>query len=84
MKKINRKDLVKKLKKWLGKDGIKFFKGVKKDYGKLNAVWMDGPIPHCVHFVEGMSVRNFLRQYVDWDPIKLDNEWVDLVEEAIK
>lgn len=81
---IKRKELVQKLREWLKKDGIKYFSDIKSKYGKIDAVWMDGKIPHPVHFREGMQVRNFLREYVDWDAHKLDSEWVKLIEEAIK
>lgn len=80
---MKREELVKKLREWLKEDGIKFFLDIKKKYGRIDAIWMEGSIPHVVHFREGMQVRNFLREHVDWDSIKLDDSWVDLVEEAI-
>jgi len=81
---MKRKELVEKLREWLGADGIKFFSEIKEEHGEIAAVWMDGKIPHPVHFREGMQVRNFLRQHVNWDCHKLDNTWESLVEEAIK
>lgn len=81
---MNEKDLIKKLKAWLKKDGIKYFSDIKNKHGRIDAVWMEGGIPHCVHFREGMQVRNFLRKHVSWDAHKLDDSWVGLVEEAIK
>ena len=81
---MQRNELVQKLREWLKEDGIKYFTDIKNKYGRIDAIWMDGKIPHPVHFREGMQIRNFLRKYVDWDPIKLDNEWVGLVEEAIR
>ncbi len=80
---MERPEIVLKLRTWLGKDGIAFFSGLQKKYGRVDAIWVEGGIPHPVHFREGMQVRNFLRQHVDWDAHKLDNEWVGLVEEAI-
>ena len=80
---MDRKELVEGLREWLGEDGISFFKEMKEKHGKVAAVFNEGGWPHCVHFVEGMQVRNFLRQHVDWDAIKLDDSWVVLVEEAI-
>ena len=80
---IKRQDLVRKLKKWLKKDGIKYFRDIKAKYGRIDAVWMEGNLPHPVHFREGMQIRNFLRQHMNWDSIKLDNQWVRLIEEAI-
>jgi hypothetical protein len=82
---MERKEIVNKLKKWLGKNGIQFFTEVKEKYGRINAFWLEeGEIPHAVHFREGMAVRNYLRTFLDWDAHKLDNEWVALVEEAIQ
>lgn len=82
---MNRKELVEKLREWLGEDGINFFLSLQEKHGEDfgTAVWMEGRIPHPVHFREGMQVRNFLRQHVDWDAIRLDEEWSDLVREAI-
>lgn len=80
---MNRNELINKLKEWLREDGIKFFREIKCKYGKINAVYSEGGFPHAVHFVEGMQVRNFLREHVDWDAHKLDNEWIGLIEEAI-
>lgn len=78
--------LIPELKKWLGVDGIAFFKGLKVEYGKVNAVWDEGGIPHCVHFREGMQVRNKLRDLTDgsWTTDEYDNTWVDIIEECIK
>ena len=81
---MKRKELVKKLRKWLKEDGIQYFSDIKSKHGRIDAVWMEGNLPHPVHFREGMQVRNFLRQHVKWDAIKLDDSWVSLVEEAIK
>ena len=82
---MKKQEIVNKLKKSLGKNGIQFFRDVKDKYGYLNALWIepDGT-PHAVHFREGMQVRNYLRTIVDWDAHRLDNEWMELVEEAIK
>jgi hypothetical protein len=79
--------LVKEVKEWLGQDGIKFFRDVKKKYGRLDALWMDGILPHPVHFREGMKVRNFMRDTGlcrGWDAHDYDNLWVAVVERAIK
>ena len=81
---MNCKELVQKLKDWLGEDGISFFSDIKEKYGKIDAVWMEGNIPHVVHFREGMQVRNFLRDLTNWDSHELDEKWVGLIEECIK
>jgi hypothetical protein len=77
--------LVPEIKKWLGIQGINFFKDIKRKYGTLLAVWDEGGIPHCVHFREGMSVRNKLRELTDgnWSSNEYDNTWVDIIEECI-
>ena len=76
--------LVAKAKKWLGKDGIKFFSDVKCKYEKIaTACWMDGPIPHPVHFREGMQVRNWLRDNSDWDFDKIENHWDELINQVL-
>ena len=75
-----------KLQMWLGVDGIRFFKELKEKYGKVDAVYMDGSIPHLVHFREGMSVRNFLRtldECENWDAHKLDDSWVEIIGDVI-
>jgi hypothetical protein len=81
-----RAELIQKLKRWLGEDGLSFFSDVKKKHGKIDAVWSEGAIPHSVHFNEGMQVRNWLRtqRYCkNWDCHDYDNNWVELVEEAM-
>jgi len=79
--------IVEKLKVWLGAEGKSFFKEIKAKHGQIDAVFMEGRIPHPVHFREGMQVRNFLRglpECKDWDAHDYDNKWVLLVEEGIK
>lgn len=83
--------LVERLKEWLGDDGQDFFTGLKRDHGAINVVLpsLDGKeprIPHPVHFREGMTVRNWLRQQPEcqgWDAHQFDDRWVSLVEEAL-
>jgi len=81
--KMKHAELIEKLTEFLGEDGIAFFKKMNDKWGRVDAVFQEGGIPHCVHFQEGMQVRNFLRQHVDWNCHKLDNKWVKLVEEVI-
>ena len=76
-----------KLKDWLGEDGLDFFRKTKEKHGEIAAVYMEGRLPHCVHFREGMQVRNFLRrlpEYKDSTSIDLDDCWVEIIEEAMK
>ena len=79
--------LIEKVRKFLGSDGIDFFKKVYEEHGHINAVWMEGKIPHPVHFQEGMQVRNFMRRQMEckgWGDHDYDNRWVEVVELTIK
>ena len=81
-----KEELIEKTVKWLGKDGIDFFKQCKKKHGKVDACFLDGGIPHPVHWREGMQVRNFLRgldECKDWGAHKLDDSWVDIIEKIL-
>ena len=73
------------LKKWLGAAGLMFFRNIKNEHGKVNAIWDEGGIPHCVHFREGMQVRNKLRDLTSnsWTVYEYDNTWVEIIEECI-
>jgi len=87
MKRTVNAETIAEVKKWLGEPGVTFFRDVRKEYGRINAVWMDGELPHAVHFQEGMEVRNRLRatkECKDWNPHDLDDSWVGVIEEAIK
>jgi hypothetical protein len=78
--------IVERTRAWLKKDGITFFSDIKKKHGTLNACWMEGDIPHPVHFREGMQVRNFLRGTClcdSWDCNDFDNNWMTVIEQAI-
>lgn len=80
------KSLIEKTKKWLGKDGTRFFLKNWLKYGTVSPVFSNEGIPHAVHFREGMQVRNFLRKQEEcegWDSVKLDDNWIEIVEEAI-
>ena len=71
---------------WLGKKGHDFFSKVKAEHGDLNAVWMEGSIPHSVHFTEGMTVRNWMRLTGlcdGWDCCDFDDNWMTLIEMCI-
>lgn len=77
--------LIPDMRKWLGENGLAFFKRIKKEHGTLNAVWMEGGIPHSVHFREGMQIRNKLRDLTQnaWTTNEYDNTWADIIEECI-
>lgn len=82
---MDEKKLIKELKKWLGPDGLKFFKDLKEKYGTVLAIWNEGDIPHVVHFIEGMQVRNKLRELTNysWADNDYDNKWSELVEKCL-
>jgi hypothetical protein len=80
-------EIVESVKGFLKEDGINFFKEIVKEHGEVDAVFIDGGIPHSVHFREGMQVRNHLRRSGlcnDWDSHDLDNNWIEVIERAIK
>jgi len=82
-----KKELIEKTIKWLGEDGIIFFKQCKRKYGKINVVYMDGSIPHPVHLKEGMAVRNFMRKTEfckNWSSNDFDDNWVFLIEKCLE
>ena len=75
------------LKAWLGDVGIQHFRDIRDKHGRIDAVWMDGKLPHPVHFREGMQVRNCMRgldDCSDWNDHDFDNNWVHAVECAIE
>ena len=87
MKRPIHPELIKKTKEWLSVDGHQFFKELLEVHGKVNAVFMEGPVPHLVHFREGMQIRNFMRtsnMCDDWDDHDFDDNWVELIEKALK
>jgi hypothetical protein len=78
--------LIPAMRKWLGQTGIDFFRKLKAEHGRIDAIWDEGGIPHMVHFREGMQIRNHLREVTNgsWSVFEYDNTWVDVVEECIK
>jgi hypothetical protein len=84
-------ELVFATRTWLGADGIAFFQECLDKYGKVNPVIPPDPkakfpVPHPVHFREGMQVRNFLRglpQTEGWDDHDYDNRWALVVQKAL-
>lgn len=79
-------ELVAKTTEWLGEDGLTFFRDIKEKHGEVAAVYMDGNIPHAVHFREGMQVRNFMIKSglcEDWHHHDLDDSWAELIDKCI-
>jgi radical SAM superfamily enzyme YgiQ (UPF0313 family) len=71
---------------WLKPEGIEYLKGILKKHGTLLAVWMEGDIPHPVHFREGMQIRNWMRtqpEFKNKDAHWLDDNWADFTKRAI-
>jgi len=81
-------DLVQQMKRWLGEAGLKFFGDLRKKYGESFgvAVWMEGDIPHPVHFREGMQVRNKLRDLTNgsWTAHEYDDNWATVIEKCLE
>jgi hypothetical protein len=80
-------DLIRDVKQWLGEAGLKFFSDLREKYGEGfgTACWMEGEIPHPVHFREGMQVRNKLRELTNggWTSHEYDDNWAAVVKEAL-
>lgn len=78
-------ELVDGIREWLGAEGVAHFRSIKERHGRIDAAWKDGDIPHCVHFREGMSVRNKMRELTNYSGTahEYDDNWVEVVERAI-
>ena len=77
-------DIINQTRTWLGAEGIAFFRKIKKEHKNIaTACWMEGSIPHPVHFREGMQVRNYLRGIVKWTDHQYDDNWAEVIERAI-
>ncbi len=80
-----KKRLVQEIRDWLGRGGKKFFKAIYSEHGTLIVVLPTQPVPHPVHFREGMQVRNKLRKLTNgsWSAHDYDNMWEEIVLAAI-
>lgn len=87
--------IVEELYKFLGKEGVDFFKQVKDEFGIVSAVLPRGHklnphknfAPFAIHFNEGMQIRNYIRsKFPDekFDSIELDDNWAKWVESALE
>ena len=78
-------ELIERLKLWLGNERADFFTSVYEKHGRLNVSWMEGNIPHPVHFREGLEVRNKLRSLTAflWSNEQYDDRWEECVLRAI-
>lgn len=79
-------NIIEPLSKWLGKSGLDFFREIKSKYGRVDAIFMEGKFPHMVHFREGMSVRNKLRELTNnsWSTNEYDDNWANIVEKCLE
>jgi hypothetical protein len=79
-------NLVEQIRAWLGEQGVTFFRNLKESHGRVDAIWMEGSVPHIVHFREGMQVRNKLRELTnnEWTAHEYDDRWIGIVEQAIQ
>ena len=81
-------------KKWLGEEGIRYFRHLKGLKGtvvpvlKLNKEKNAGVPAWPVHLREGMQIRNWLRGNTELgkklDSVELDDCYVSILEEAIR
>lgn len=78
--------LVADVREWLGEDGLAFFRQNLEEHGTVSPLLKDGPIPHPVHFREGMTVRNKLRDLTNnsWTDHEYDDRWKTVIERAIR
>ena len=76
-------------KKWLGEEGIRYFRHLKGLKGTVVPVLGSKKgMPWPVHLREGMQIRNWLRGNTELgkklDSVELDDCYVSILEEAIK
>lgn len=79
-------EILKDVRKWLGKDGKEFFEWCLSEHGGITPVYIEDGIPHLVHFREGMVVRNHMRQSGlcnDWTAHDFDNNWARVVKKSL-
>lgn len=81
-------ELVEKTIKWLGEDGLNYFRKWMDEFGEdwyFSCKNIDG-IPYSIHFHDGMQVRNFIRMSNLCDNIDchfLDDNWHFLIEQCV-
>lgn len=79
------KDLIPELAQWLGDTGLYFFRELKEKYGNIDCCYIEGGMPHPVHFREGIKVRNKLRELTNntWTVYEYDNTWAEIIDKCI-
>jgi len=73
----------------LGSKWFSFFQSLIDQFGdEFNTACLDdGGIPHPVHFREGMTIRNMLREsnlFPHWNSHDYDDNWGAIVKAAIE
>jgi hypothetical protein len=79
--------LIPRLRVYLGKGGIEFFRMCKREHGSYSPILPGDGIPHPVHFREGLHIRNFMRGSglcEGWDDLDYDNNWEEVVRLAVE
>jgi len=82
-------ELVEHIREWLGPRGVALFRRYRRWAGSVSPTFgrkANRPIPHPVHFREGMQVRNAMRASglcSDWNDHDIDDMWTLVVEKAI-
>lgn len=73
--------------RWLNPEGVSHLKSIKEKHGELAAVWVNGRLPHSVHFSEGVQIRNWMRiqpEFQEKDQHWLDDNWVEFTERCLE
>jgi len=80
--------LISYLRENIPKDIKRFLSLVYEEHSKLNVVLLDYEhFPHCIHFKEGMLIRNLMRESGMCDNFTatdLDNTWEEITIRALK
>lgn len=66
---------------------ILFFIGLFEVHGSVITVLKVGDLPHTVHFNEGMTVRNKIREILEdevLDAVELDDNYEEILKIAIR
>jgi hypothetical protein len=81
--------VVSKLHDWLGKNGRHFFRTLAKLYkgDVIPVIRAKGIIPcHCIHFREGMQIRNYFRgleECKEWTFDQFENDYPEYIKAAM-
>jgi hypothetical protein len=90
-----KEDLIIEIRRWLGSEGIEFFRELKDLNGTVNAFWMEPDevgnmwqyVPRNIEVQEGAQLRRHLRTLDvcrHWNKEDFETKWVWVLEESIK